>query len=408
VIYGPKELDAFVETSDKFGGPGNHACEEFWRGFSYVPAYSVNQLLDPFSEEYVAEQLALYEEIANRRYDPHRDEMTSFDLDRHISAANPYDHPNPAVLALHLERLSRALRHASPRRGDVILDMGCGWGLSSELAAYLGLSVQAVDVNPSFVRLVSERARLRNQTINAQVSTFETFSLPYQADIALFYECFHHAVRPWTVASNIAVHLKPGGRVVLAGEPINDIWWNDWGLRLDALSVYCIHKFGWFESGWTLSFLDRVLRFAGFEPTAHPTSDTDVGYVVIGEKRPIQGMQGNQIAQEFVVSGAIIDTPWLILHGRGALTMSLPTPATGAVVTINNFCTRSLQVLIMNTSRCVFDGQMPPGWNTLVLSSDAGNVIDLRFEIEEWIPDNEIHNGDIRTVGLHVQRVDFY
>lgn len=38
------------------------------------------------------------------------------------------------------------------------------------------------------------------------------------------------------------------------------------GLRLDALSVYCIHKFGWFESGWSLGFLKRMIVDAGFWP----------------------------------------------------------------------------------------------------------------------------------------------
>lgn len=53
----------------------------------------------------------------------------------------------------------RDLRYAKPRRGETVMDMGCGWGLSSELAAYLGLTVIGVDVNPSFVRLVNERAK---------------------------------------------------------------------------------------------------------------------------------------------------------------------------------------------------------------------------------------------------------
>ncbi|MBU6296156.1 MAG: methyltransferase domain-containing protein, partial [Planctomycetes bacterium] len=43
--------------------------------------------------------------------------------------------------------------------GASILDMGCGWGLSSEAMAFSGASVTAVDINPQFVELIEKRAK---------------------------------------------------------------------------------------------------------------------------------------------------------------------------------------------------------------------------------------------------------
>jgi SAM-dependent methyltransferase len=162
--------------------------------------------------------------------------------------------------------------------------MGCGWGLSSELAAYLGLTVIGVDVNPSFVRLVNERAKRLGHAISAVASTFEDFNAVQPFDIALFYECLHHSVRPWVVICRLAEDLQIGGRLVLAGEPVNDIWWKHWGLRLDALSVYCVRKFGWFESGWSIRFIEEVLYRSGLIPKSHLDNDPEIGYTIVAEK----------------------------------------------------------------------------------------------------------------------------
>src|SRR3982074_2457550 len=118
--YTASTLEQFVATSDSFGGPGSPACEKFWAAFSYSATHQVNQKLDPFSEAYVAEQIKLHEEISGRTYDVHKREETAFDVERHIAATNPYDHPDPKALAIHVQRLSRALRYAKPRRGELL------------------------------------------------------------------------------------------------------------------------------------------------------------------------------------------------------------------------------------------------------------------------------------------------
>ena len=277
-------LDEFVAQSDRLGGPGVPACETYWGDIKYYPSTTINKHLDPFGAEYAAAQMALYEELSGHPYRNEEDEQTAFDIDGHVAATNPYNHPDPAVMGVHLQRLGRALSCAKATKGEVLLDMGCGWGLSSEVAAYMGLQVIGVDINRRFVELVNRRAARTSYPISAVHGSFDGFEPERPVDLVLFYECLHHAVDPLAIVSKYAQALRPGGRMVLAGEPINDVWWPHWGLRLDPLSIYCIRKFGWFESGWSRRHILEVMRRAGLVPTVHRHADPAVGPAIIGEK----------------------------------------------------------------------------------------------------------------------------
>ena len=408
-----RDLEDFIAASDSFGGPGSPACDKYWAGFSYSATYQVNQELDPFSEAYVAEQIKLHNEISRRNYDVQEHELTAFDIDRHIAATNPYDHPDPKALAIHMQRLSRALRYAKPRRGETVLDMGCGWGLSSEVAAYLGLTVIGVDVNPSFVRLVNERAKRFGHAISAVTSTFEDFTSVQPFDIALFYECLHHSVRPWIVVGNLVDQMRTGGRLVLAGEPINEIWWKHWGLRLDALSVYCIRKFGWFESGWSIGFIEVLLHRAGLAPNTHFDKDHEIGYAIVAEKTVASrektapySVAGHLVAERFKTTGGISDGKYLILTGTGSLTLLFPADTTTAAFNICNFRNRDLHVLLTSDGASVFDGHLRPGTAKIRIPK-LGETAEVRFEVERWVPEDELHNGDKRTIGMHVESISF-
>ena len=267
-ILGPEDLDAFVATIDAMGGMGWPAVDALLARVAYAPRTVVDTSLDPFSPEYAAQQLALYSEIAARPLDQTVNEFTWVDVPRHASAPNSYDHGAPAILSEHWLRLSAALRMANPARGQWLLDMGCGWGLSSELMAQAGLNVLAMDVNPKFIELVTQRTKRLGLPIHPALGEFESYTPPHPVDVVLFYECLHHAPRPWFVLARLATFLNRhrGAQFLLAGEPIQSHWWPHWGMRLDAGSIYVMRKFGWFESGWSMEFILRCLAAAGVEP----------------------------------------------------------------------------------------------------------------------------------------------
>lgn len=412
MIVTAQTLDQFISDSDALGGPGHPGCEQAWLNFRYEPTYRVNENLDPFSEAYVEEQLRLYQEITGHSYSVLSDEKTVLDVGIHVQAANPYNHPDPSMLAMHLQRLSRAFRYAKARKEETLLDLGCGWGLSSELAAYLGLNVQAIDVNADFVRLVNERAVAGNRTIVAQHSTFEDFTLSAPADLALFYECFHHAVRPWVVLDHVVNNLTVGGRLMLAGEPINTIWWQNWGLRLDALSVYCIRKFGWFESGWSMPFLERLLCRSGLIPRVHHDTDPEIGPVVIGTKfdpdQPVAGDAAVGLFDPLDSARMLPDNGYLILTGAGSATLRMPTGKRAARLDLVNFRAKPIRAKIKSRGATIFDGHVSPGSHQVIVpvSPDALGA-PIEFDIERWVPAKEIGNGDTRTLGLHIREISF-
>jgi SAM-dependent methyltransferase len=283
--------------------------------------------------------------------------------------------------------------------------MGCGWGLSSEVAAYLGLQVSAVDINPFFVDLVNKRAERLGYNIVASVSPFHEYFANNAYDAILFYESLHHALLPWAVIRNLTRYLKPGGSVALAGEPINDYWWKYWGIRLDALSIYCIRKFGWFESGWSLPFITNALNRAGLRTKIYCDPDPEIGYTIIGTKFAKTASRVSDIMQRCSTEGWLLEEDYVVLLGSGWMDVAFPPGSTSARVRIRNFRTRDLGLTLRTRDETLFDGRLPVG--------DASVSIDRRSEImrlfflgETWVPDDEIHNGDTRTISLHIEGIE--
>jgi 2-polyprenyl-3-methyl-5-hydroxy-6-metoxy-1,4-benzoquinol methylase len=400
-------LAAFVSASDELGGPSTPACQAYWADFGYVPTYQVNDALDPFSEAYVAEQIALYREIAGRDLNQVETELTAFVLADHVNAVNPYNHPDPSSLALHLERLSKAFRLAGVRRGGRVVDMGCGWGLSSELAAYLGLSVSAVDINPDFVSLVNQRAARSGWDISAVQSPFDSYQPAAGADVILFYECLHHAVRPWTLLETLSRALAENGKIVLAGEPINQIWWPHWGLRLDPMSVYCIHKFGWFESGWSEAFLSDAFLRAGLSARVVIDQDPEIGFTVIGSRLSGGAQTGAAFALSAPMTGFIADPHFAIFAGgEGSLDLLFPLDTTRAVLVFQNFRLRTVRTHVAWGDQVVFSGEAEMGPTVMTIERQADRMrIDITAD--GWSPDRELGNGDQRQLSLHLESVTF-
>jgi 2-polyprenyl-3-methyl-5-hydroxy-6-metoxy-1,4-benzoquinol methylase len=280
-----EKLDYFVSECDRRGGVQSKEAAEFISDFSITYSTFVDQNLDPFSDEYFNQQISLYEELSNRKLDQNSGEQAPVDVDRCVNAANPYGMNDINFIAKHARANLTTLLVCSPPQGARVLDLGCGWGLSSEMAAFCGAVVDSVDINSLFVDLVNRRASTRNYDIRCIHSTFDSFQSEHLYDVAMFYECLHHSTKPWETLANIGRYIKSNGKITINGEPINSVWWKNWGLRLDPLSVYCIRKFGWFESGWSEKFISECFYRNGFVLTLMPYIGLDNGYVGIATRR---------------------------------------------------------------------------------------------------------------------------
>lgn len=397
--FGPADLDAFVAKVDSFGGPGFPGVENYWRTFTYAPETPVDTSLDPFGADYFLQQLALYREISGRELDQAVNEHTVFDHHPHLMARNPYNHGEPAVLANQIVQLAMAIRLADPHAGARMVDMGCGWGLSSELGAYLGLQVEAVDINPAFVALVRERSERYRYAIRTTHAAFDDYVPNAPVDLILFYECLHHAVEPWALIERLGRMLSPGGKIVACGEPINDFWWPDWGLRLDPMSVYCIRKHGWFESGWSQAFIVACMDRALLDTRVIANPDPAIGQFLVASANPL--LSPEWMLRNCTIEGATLDGEYLVAGGETRILFRTPVMRDDAHLVLRNFRGRPVAATVRWNDASVTPLSILPGETRLPIDAAPAGT-SLTIAAETWIPAEEIGNLDTRRLAFQI------
>jgi SAM-dependent methyltransferase len=144
-----------------------------------------------------------------------------------------------------------ALRRLAPRRGETVIDVGCGTGLSLPLlreAVGARGRVVGVEQSPEMLALARRRAeahRWRNvELVGAPV---ETADWPWPGDAALFHFT-HDVLQRADAVANALAHLKRGARVVASGLR----WAPRWAVAVNA-AVYVAAR----RSVTTLDGLDR-------------------------------------------------------------------------------------------------------------------------------------------------------
>jgi 2-polyprenyl-3-methyl-5-hydroxy-6-metoxy-1,4-benzoquinol methylase len=403
------ELNAFVEKSDALGGPGHPETEAYWADFSYEPTAPVDVRLPSDSSEYFSQMIGLYEEISARKLDQKANELTKLDVARLAAAESPYTDQTARDRTMHYLRIAKAVRTANLIKGAAVLDMGCGWGLSSELLAQFGFHVSAVDINPLFTELVRRRAARLDLKIDVTTCAFEEFSAaPEVFDAVLFYECFHHAVRPTDLLRNVQAFMKPAGKLILAGEPIQATYWPEWGLRLDALSVYCIRKFGWFESGWSASYLEKILLRNDLLPVIYDDADPTIGKYVIASKS--WSASAGELAQGIRQDEWWVDSEYLVSNRTGessTIVINRPHSANTVLFELWNFSPLPIDVGIElgDRRRRV---SLANGCNQVRVNLTAGELQPrCIFKTKSWCPAIVLGTSDVRNLGFHLKRIEF-
>ncbi len=144
--------------------------------------------------------------------------------------ARDYDASAQRTMALRRRTISRL----ELRTGDVVLDAGCGTGLSfSLLLDAIGGSgaVFGVESSPEMLALASERTAAAGwPNVILIKSSMENVALPRTADAVLF-NYTHDVLRSPGALANIFRQLKPGARIAAAGIKHPPRW-------LDPLRLY--------------------------------------------------------------------------------------------------------------------------------------------------------------------------
>ncbi len=236
--------------------------------------------MDPFDPAYRAAAMELYLSLRGRAeqgYVATRDEPPGGELPRNLwTDLIPWSFHDASMVSEHVLAWGHILSHLNLPAGGALLEYGPGSGQLLLMVARMGYRACGVDIDPVALEGIRAQAAHLDLALEAEQAEFGQGFDGQTFDTILFYEAFHHAFDFDKLLVRLHSRLKPGGRVMLCGEPVvatvTDGVPYPWGLRLDALSVFCMRRFGWMELGFTHDYLMQIMRLTGWTPTFHPSS----------------------------------------------------------------------------------------------------------------------------------------
>jgi ubiquinone/menaquinone biosynthesis C-methylase UbiE len=141
------------------------------------------------------------------------------------------------------------------RRGDVVLDVGCGTGLCfGYVREKTGPTGQVVGIDDSKAMLALAAERMRGQgwdNVTLLCSPVQDVRIPVEADAALFCAT-HDILRSRPALENVFRHLRPGAWVVASGGKWAPRWKAALNLGLFAVHEPFVRSFEGFARPWSL------------------------------------------------------------------------------------------------------------------------------------------------------------
>jgi ubiquinone/menaquinone biosynthesis C-methylase UbiE len=262
VVETTAQIDAMLQECERAAAISDDALRAVFLTFQMVPPANIPE--DPFSVEYRAFQMALYETIAGKAYRL-ANEASLFDVDAAVSRPFPYTTASSTTVGEHYMAIGFLVRVMSLPPGSRILEFGPGWGNLTIALAKMGHQVTVVDVEPRYCELIRRRAEREGLSIEAINGDFFWPGLQERRfDAVVFFECFHHCDDHARLLSNLRSAIVPKGKLFFGAEPILPDFHVKWGLRLDGQSLWAIRKNGWLELGFHEEYFRSLLERTGW------------------------------------------------------------------------------------------------------------------------------------------------
>lgn len=370
----------------------------------------VTDRTDPWSATYRDGQFDLYHRISARAAYSTDNEVSGFPVNP--QRPFPYYTESHTTVGDQLIAIGYIIKTMSLPAGSSILEFGPGWGNTTIALSRMGYDVTALDIDPTFIQLILDRAALFGLHTQARVGAFlDAATMDEQYDAVLFYECFHHCSDHVQLLADLHRVVKPGGHVYLASEPIFDGFHAPWGLRLDGESLWAIRQNGWLELGFTESYFIETCIRQGWAVTRH---SSDVSHLTtIFSLSPL----GDTIFPGSLRLPPVDEVGWAIRDSGAAsqrytladsrLVCPIDGPWTETVVNLINPAPHDVPYTIHH-GEAVERGTILKQSRrsvTLPYSPVAGS---LRIETTTWRPtDTNKNAGDGRLLGLGVLSVQF-
>ena len=149
----------------------------------------------------------------------------------------------------------------------------------------MGHRVTALDIDPKFCELITERARRNGVELDVRLGDFSLVrTLDETFDAVLFFESFHHSSDHLELLECLDRVVARGGVIVFAAEPISDALPAPWCLRLDGESLWAIRKNGWFELGFQERYFLETLDRYGWTAERSVCADTPWGVIYVARR----------------------------------------------------------------------------------------------------------------------------
>lgn len=294
VFFDLADIDELFATYRRHGTRAGGPWDRYREAHLRLPAW-FDRGLDPWSDAYRAQQHRLWQAVAgiDRDYDAATDEAdVGWDRADPIRRPGFYQRRDAGAVDAAAHQIIASgmiLQHSGLRPGDRALEYGPGFGQTALALARLGVRVDTVDISPRFCEFVNVQGRHFEVELRAHQGRFGDNPNPGERyRLVWFYEAFHHAFEFDRVVAALDGLVEPGGRVILAGEPIVEKEYAavpyPWGLRLHSEVVAVVRQTGWFELGFSEAFLHQLFARHGWRGRKVPCEPSPFGVLFCFER----------------------------------------------------------------------------------------------------------------------------
>jgi SAM-dependent methyltransferase len=370
--------------------------------------------LDPLDEDYRQWVKAVYAQVSRmKHYDPHECE-----LDRNVDPALPladffpYSTRNADFIGSYLMGVGFVLRNLSLPAGSRVIEYGVGWGHVSAALARAGFDVTCVDIEPKFLELTARQARAGGAAVSTYAGEFgiDPYAGTTQADGVVFFEAFHHSFDHRDVLDRLRRILRPGGRLILCGEPINPAFPVPWGIRTDGHALWAIRSFGWMELGFNEDYFLRLLLLSGF--SVEKLIEPDLESFGLLYRCTLHGGDFH-LGESLLPSDE--DTTWVsrgetscrFSQTASRLTLdAAPEWRSIAVHAVNHLPVQIMATFYCGLSRC--QHHFASGERRTIRLSLLSTHRELHIASETLVPSEVGGGSDLRSIGIAIERITYH
>lgn len=387
--------------------PSTDVIFQMWRSTN-LP-YQITSS-DPHSLQYRDEMLSLYRDLARADYDVSNEWTSSKQTPEMFEIGYPWVSKNLWIIADEFAKPIQVLRalHQMDAKEVSVIEFGSGWGNLALPLAKAGVNVTMVDIDQGFIERALRIANRDGLKLDHRCGDFLEVATVEQKqfDVAVFQSSFHHCLEfnalVRAIKSNV---LKDDGVILFVNEPISRELLFPWGLRYDGESLWAIMCNQWLELGFHRDFFAEMLLNNGLLPTK------------------LDGIPG------------LLDDGWKAVHGEvGVMFKDLILPSTFDKTyhapdgdTSGRFCRaysslpqlhtdvgRGYEITFVNYGgkRLSFSLEGSGRKERIDLATSESRAVqfpayasDVTIKSDTFIPDRQVGNGDIRTLGIYVSKI---